>query len=370
MSAEELLCCDVCFVAFSVGISERRPVIACANGHSFCTGCLAHLRNAGHRCPKCRSNLLPHNILNRDLLNIIEERNGNSEDDEQSNRGEGAAAPRFVTLTMGERTAAVEDISSTLNYDHIGNDESTIEEMDNSLELRIEMVEVIKRDYLINTAVAAAMLAVPRHHFVNMPSPQTSPRGRSTTNSGKVAWIYQNHKVMPATSSTLEAPSRTIGRMLSLADVRPGSNVLFLNGKGGYTEMLLAKLAGPLGTVMTICKDQAVIDVSRQRCHQAMNMEWIRLDRASDMFDQDALRALLSTDRTFDVVIFNTLAPSPLRHGWWRLLRTGGRLLVGVRLRERDDKARYEVWIKDKPPTGRQRIRITDHVINVFHWNK
>ena len=72
----EEISCPVCYNAFmgeSVGgLCDRKPQIACGNGHSICAECFAELHDRDLACPTCRAELLRTPIVNRALLEIIE----------------------------------------------------------------------------------------------------------------------------------------------------------------------------------------------------------------------------------------------------------------------------------------------------------
>ena len=74
----EEISCPVCYNAFlgdslSVegSLCDRRPQIACGNGHSICAECFAELYDRDFPCPSCRAQLLRTPIVNRALLEII-----------------------------------------------------------------------------------------------------------------------------------------------------------------------------------------------------------------------------------------------------------------------------------------------------------
>jgi len=66
----------VCYNAFmgeSVGGAlDRKPQIACGNGHSICAECFTELFDRDYPCPTCRAQLLRTPIVNRALLEVIE----------------------------------------------------------------------------------------------------------------------------------------------------------------------------------------------------------------------------------------------------------------------------------------------------------
>jgi serine/threonine protein kinase len=58
----------------SAGLSDRRPVVICKNGHSLCMMCAKQLQenNDVAVCPSCREGLLNPPIINRALLEAVE----------------------------------------------------------------------------------------------------------------------------------------------------------------------------------------------------------------------------------------------------------------------------------------------------------
>ena len=70
---ERTFTCITCFEYFSSETAEgdKRPYVVCNNGHSLCGQCATKVT----LCPSCRSECLNQFIINRALLDIIEERN-------------------------------------------------------------------------------------------------------------------------------------------------------------------------------------------------------------------------------------------------------------------------------------------------------
>lgn len=72
----EEISCPVCYNAFLSeslgGLCDRRPQIACGNGHSICAECFAELYDRDLQCPTCRAELLRMPIVNRALLELID----------------------------------------------------------------------------------------------------------------------------------------------------------------------------------------------------------------------------------------------------------------------------------------------------------
>ena len=67
--------CPACYTMFlaTMEFGDRRPVIACGNGDSICADCFSKLRGKRDaKCPTCDSDLLPTQIVNKTLLEIIE----------------------------------------------------------------------------------------------------------------------------------------------------------------------------------------------------------------------------------------------------------------------------------------------------------
>ena len=56
----------------------------------------------------------------------------------------------------------------------------------------------------------------------------------------------------------------TVGAMLRLLDVKPGSRVLDLGSGSGWTTALLAHLVGPEGAVIGVERQEALIEPSRR----------------------------------------------------------------------------------------------------------
>jgi serine/threonine protein kinase len=68
--------CPVCFNVFlaqSIGV-DRRPVICCQNGHNVCADCFDRLKDyeSDLTCPECRQPLLDSLIVNRMVMDVIE----------------------------------------------------------------------------------------------------------------------------------------------------------------------------------------------------------------------------------------------------------------------------------------------------------
>ena len=68
--------CPVCFNVFQSesvgGVIDRKPQIACGNGHTVCAECFAQLFDLESPCPTCRADLLSTPIVNRALLEVID----------------------------------------------------------------------------------------------------------------------------------------------------------------------------------------------------------------------------------------------------------------------------------------------------------
>lgn len=68
--------CYVCEEYFATEVAagvDRRPMIACENGHTYCAACLADWREKDASCPECRVGLCAKPILNRILIDTIDQ---------------------------------------------------------------------------------------------------------------------------------------------------------------------------------------------------------------------------------------------------------------------------------------------------------
>jgi serine/threonine protein kinase len=70
----EELSCPVCYNVFLAesALGDRRPKIICTNGHTVCSDCYTSLEENDMPCPECRAELLPTPIINRMLLDVIQ----------------------------------------------------------------------------------------------------------------------------------------------------------------------------------------------------------------------------------------------------------------------------------------------------------
>ena len=70
--------CGVCFEKFNSGSNlmesdDRRPMTVCQNGHTLCATCVKAFQQTSNPCSLCRESLLPNPIVNRALINFMEE---------------------------------------------------------------------------------------------------------------------------------------------------------------------------------------------------------------------------------------------------------------------------------------------------------
>lgn len=72
------LSCGVCFEKYNSGSTpaesdDRRPMTVCLNGHTLCATCVKAFRERSAPCSFCREVLLPNPIVNRALIELMEE---------------------------------------------------------------------------------------------------------------------------------------------------------------------------------------------------------------------------------------------------------------------------------------------------------
>ncbi|SCF48753.1 protein-L-isoaspartate(D-aspartate) O-methyltransferase [Micromonospora matsumotoense] len=133
-------------------------------------------------------------------------------------------------------------------------------QVDDFTTLRQAMVTALRDEGLITTeAVAAAMMAVPRHDF----APGELLEKVYQTNTTLVPKIdAQGRQTSVVSASHIQAIQ------LEQADVRPGMNVLEI-GSGGYNAALIAEMVGPTGSATTVDIDADVIDRARAGLQRA-----------------------------------------------------------------------------------------------------
>jgi len=127
--------------------------------------------------------------------------------------------------------------------------------------LAAQMVQALReRSGLARNDVADAFLSVPRHVFV----PGTP-----------LAEVYRYDAVIPThfgpdglSTSSSSAPN-IMATMLEQLDVTPGMRVLEIGAGTGYNAGLLAHLAGPGGSVLSIDLDATVVAEAREHLARA-----------------------------------------------------------------------------------------------------
>ncbi|MDN5688564.1 MAG: methyltransferase domain-containing protein [Brachybacterium sp.] len=129
----------------------------------------------------------------------------------------------------------------------------------------------------------------------------------------------------------------TVGVMLRLLDVPPGSRVLDLGSGSGWTTALLAQLVGPGGRVIGVERQEALIEPSRRAlaAESLADVAEIRLARPGVLGapeDGPYNRILVSAEaREIPDALLDQLAESgvmviPVGTSMHRLERRGGRL--------------------------------------------
>jgi methyltransferase of FxLD system len=115
-------------------------------------------------------------------------------------------------------------------------------------------LELRRTGVAVSGAVAGALLAVPRHHFVPDPPAEA---------------VYRNEvfvtKVVDGVPTSSSSRPATMATMLQHLQVEPGHHVLEIGTGTGYNAALLAHLVGPSGQVTTLDIDRGLIERAQDR---------------------------------------------------------------------------------------------------------
>lgn len=181
-------------------------------------------------------------------------------------------------------------------------------------DLRAQLVrEISERGALHSRRVAAAFLAVPRHVFLPGVAPDEAYSDRSIP--------VKLEDGIPISSSSQPA---MMAEMLEQLDVHEGERVLEIGAGSGYNAALLARLAGPTGSVTTIELDADLAAAARDHLDRA-GFSRVRVICADGAAGDPA-------GAPFDALIASVGA-GDVPAAWSAQLRTGGRLVMPLTLR-------------------------------------
>jgi protein-L-isoaspartate(D-aspartate) O-methyltransferase len=160
------------------------------------------------------------------------------------------------------------------------------------------MAALLRASDGVDAAVAEAMIAEPRHRFVDW-------RWR--------LFAYRDKSLPTSASTTISQPSY-IAKVISAAKIARGDRVLEIGTGSGWTAAVMARLAGE---VITVERVAALHERARTRLSHAPNVRALAGDGAS------------ITDGNFDAILVMAGAPSipPI---YTERLRDGGRLIIPV----------------------------------------
>ncbi|MFF0295337.1 methyltransferase, FxLD system [Kitasatospora sp. NPDC004614] len=179
--------------------------------------------------------------------------------------------------------------------------------------LRVAMVEALRAAGSVRSAaVAAALLAVPRHVFV----PEAT---LAEAYEPERALVTKRNEYGLAVSSVSAA--RIQAQMLEQADVRPGMRALEI-GSGGYNAALIAELVGPTGEVVTVDIDPFVTERAEKYLAEA-GYERVRVVLADGSEPVEG--------GPFDRIIV-TVGAWDLPPAWTGALAEGGTITVPLRM--------------------------------------
>ena len=130
----------------------------------------------------------------------------------------------------------------------------------NSRELRIKMVDDIKKNYdkaaKILPHVLTALQNVPKHTFMD------ADRTPGSSRSQKIEKIYAWDNCMNVVGNSFIGQSGFLGLKLSMLKIDVGMDVLVI-GAFGYNESLVSQLVGPQGKVTVVDYSKPRIDELR-----------------------------------------------------------------------------------------------------------
>ncbi|MGH3997784.1 MAG: methyltransferase, FxLD system, partial [Pseudonocardiaceae bacterium] len=161
--------------------------------------------------------------------------------------------------------------------------------------------------------VEAAFRAVPRHLFLSPLDLEAAYEPR----------VVVTKRAEDGTAISSASHPNLVASMLEQLDIQPGHRVLEIGSATGVNAALLAELAGPTGTVVSIEIDDDLAAVARAGLAAAgyHQVEVICADGA------DGFPAGAPYDR-----IIVTAGAWDIASAWWQQLVVGGRIVVPLRL--------------------------------------
>ncbi|NUV58929.1 methyltransferase, FxLD system [Streptomyces sp. CAI-85] len=192
---------------------------------------------------------------------------------------------------------------------------NTTVEPDEAARLRNTVVDELCADGTISSPeIEAAMRKVPRHEF----TPDT-PLAKAYDPYAAMITKTDEHGVQ---LSSVSAP-QIQAMMLEQARLRPGMRVLEI-GSGGLNAAYLAELVGEDGEVVTVDIDPGVTSRARRLldAHGYDTVRVVTADAADPIPDLGEVDVVMVTAGAWDI------APA-----WTAQLKTGGRLVVPLRMR-------------------------------------
>ena len=191
------------------------------------------------------------------------------------------------------------------------------------LELRRALVErLVARRTARSPSVVRALSNVPRHAFLPEISTQLAYADRS------IVLIVEDG----VTVSSASQPSM-IAEMLEQLNVQSGDHILEIGTGSGYNAALLASLAGPQGSVVTIDLDGKLVDRAREAL-RATGFERVRVIHGDGA-------AGAAEWAPYDRIIL-TVAADDIVAAWSEQLAPAGRLVLPLTLRALQESIAFE----------------------------
>jgi protein-L-isoaspartate(D-aspartate) O-methyltransferase len=217
----------------------------------------------------------------------------------------------YFVFRSVERTAPYDEVAVW----RVGVEGAMAVDVDRGVQARLDaLVDRLKSaGHIRSAAVEAAFRAAPRHLFL-----PGEPLERVYADEAIVTRFRDG---LPISSSSQPA---AMAIMLEQLDVRPGHRVLEIGAGTGYNAAMLARLAGPDGTVVTVDLDADITADARAHLRAAGYGNVVVLTR------DGALGA--PEHAPFDRIVL-TVGAWDVAPAWRDQLAAGGRLLLPLWLR-------------------------------------